>query len=452
MLFGLACDDGPPGIDGPDGEGEGEGEGEGDAFELKETIVLNEAQNLLVVPGFAITARPDGRYAVAWFETTQQVVACDLFDGGTVDGEVYRLMMADEQLDGTIRVRTVDPFVPNTKEDSVDLDVTPNGDIVVAYMGGEVTRTFCGASDLMLATENGDAFTRRTVAATATTTSECRGTAGGDPYCAQGEVVGLYPGISINSDGAVAIAYLDTHFGFADTDIFSSDLELAFGANTTQTTLTSINMESGGGYYAHATIAADGIVVMGHNVIATNQFVDENNRPFTVQDGLYAEVRLTDGTVRSSQLVRRARTTSRVATGAFPGKGLFVATHEQGNEQLLLFNSVDQGQNWTPTPVEQLGRTGRHPNILFLDDGTLVMAYGHCRDDTTQTQCSKSGDGVRVAKLGANNRFTRFTIPGDSEDLEGISTHAAVSGAREIVVASLNSSQNKIIVHRVGVR
>jgi hypothetical protein len=107
-------------------------------------------------------------------------------------------MLADEQPDGTLRTRVVDDFVPNTKERAVDLAATPEGDIVVAYMGGEVTRTFCGASDLMLAVEDGDTFTIRAVATTATTGSEWRGTAGGDPYCSQGEVVGLYPGVSVN--------------------------------------------------------------------------------------------------------------------------------------------------------------------------------------------------------------------------------------------------------------
>jgi hypothetical protein len=289
------------------------------------------------------------------------------------------------------------------------------------------------------------------VATTATTESACRGTAGGDPYCSEGEVVGLYPGVSVNADGQIAIAYLDTHFGFADTDIFSTDLELAFGT-VDSTRLTSINMESGAGYFGHASIADDGVIVMGHAVIANNQFVDENNQPFVVEDGIYAEVRLPDGTLRTSQIMRRTATASRVATGTFAGRGHFVAVHERGDEQLLLFSSTDDGQTWTPSPVEQLGRTGRDPNLVFLDDGTLVLAYGHCRDDADQASCTARSDGVRLAKQESNGRFTRFTIPGDAEDLEGIGTDAARSGARELVVAHLNSSSNAIIVHRVEVR
>ena len=450
-LTGIACDDGP-GTGGGEGVGEGEGEGEGetDAFQLLETRTIDGAVPL-VVPGFAITARPDGRFAVAWFEATEQQVNCDLFSGGTVLGDVYRLMLADEQPDGTLRIRTVDDNVPNTKEDAVDLDVTADGDIVIAYMGGEVTRTFCGASDLMLAVENGEGFTRRAVATTATTSSPCRGSAGGDPYCAQGEVVGLYPGVSVNDDGAIAIAYLDTHFGFADTDIFSSDLELARGT-VDATTLESINVESGGGYFGHATIADDGTIVMGHAVIGNNQFIDANNQSFVIEDGIYAEVRLPDGTVRSSQLMRRTATASRVATGSFAGLGLFVAVHERGDEQLLLFHSVDDGVSWQPSVVEQLGRSGRDPGLVFLDDGTLVLAYGHCRNDTNQDGCDARNDGVRLAKQEANGRFTRVDLGGDAEDIEGVGTDVARSGARELVAVHLNSSRNQLIVHRVEVR
>ena len=448
-----ACDasDGAVGEggDGDEGGGEGEGEGESAPFRLVETRTVDGAVPL-AVPGFGVTARPDGRFAVAWFESITETVTCQL-GSGTVQGDVYRLMLADEQPDGSLRTRVVDDFVPNTKERAVDLATTPEGDIVVAYMGGAVTDTFCGASDLMLAVEDVDAFTTRSVATTAATDSACRGSAGGDPYCSEGDVVGLYPGVSVNADGQIAIAYLDTHFGFADTDIFSTDLELAFGT-IDSTRLTSINMESGAGYFGHASIADDGTIVMGHAVIANNQFVDEDNQPFVVEDGIYAEVRLPDGTLRSSQLMRRTATASRVATGTFPGRGHFVAVHQRGDEQLLLFSSRDNGQTWTPSPVEQLGRSGRDPSLVFLDDGTLVLAYGHCRDDANQASCVARSDGVRLAKQESSGRFTRFTIPGDAEDLEGVGVDAARSGARELVVAHLNTSRNALLVHRVEVR
>ncbi|MDP2342393.1 MAG: sialidase family protein [Deltaproteobacteria bacterium] len=447
LAFALACD--APGPGPAEGEGEGEGEGEvGDAFTLVSSQEI-EGTDLLVVPGFAITARPDGRFAVAWFEEVTNTVECDLFAGGVVQGVVYALKIADEQVDGAVRIRTVDGNVPNTKEDSIDLAVDSSGAILLAYMGGTVTRTFCGASDLMLAVETGDTFSVTTVAATADTATTCRGEAGGDPYCGQGEVVGLYPGISVNGDD-VAISYLDTHFGFADTDINASDLELAIGDAGSGLALSSINMESGGGYFSSATLTEDGTVVIGHAVVANNTFSDGAGGTFIVEDGIYVEVVDSAGVIKSTNLLPGVTTESRVATGSFPGKGLFVAVHKRGDEQLLIFNSVDDGDTWIPAPVENLGKTGRDPGIVFLDDGRLVLAYGHCRDDTNQNNCDSRKDGARLA-LQDGTRFIKQTLAGDSEDNEGVGVDVAKSGPAEVVVVHLNSSQNRLIVQRVQV-
>jgi hypothetical protein len=451
LPLGAACDVVAEPTDDGIGEGEGEGEGEGaaEAFVLSETVTI-DGPLALALPGFALTARPDGRFALAWFEGTDATVTCQL-NQGTTQAPATRLVLADEQLDGSIRSRVVDPFVPDPRERAVDLATTPTGELVVAYSGGAVTQTVCGASDLMLAVEDGDGFSIRSVATTAATGTPCRGTAGGDPYCDEGEVVGLYPGVSVNADGDLAIAYMDAHFGFADTDIYSSDLELAFGSPT-QTQLTSINIESGAGYFAHASIANDDTVVIGHSLLGNNQFLDDDGAPYVVADGIYAEVRLTDGTVRSSLLLPGVATTSRVATATRAGRGHFVAVHERGDEQLLLFRSVDDGLSWTPAPVEQLGRTGRDPSIMFLDDDTLVLAYGHCRADANQEVCDARADGVRLAVETPAGRFVRWTIPGDAEDLEGAMPHAVVSGAREVLVAHRNTSRSEFLIHRVEVR
>ncbi len=448
LALASACD--AAGDGGREGEGEGEGEGDvvGDPFTLLETTSIDDADPL-VVPGFAITARPDGRFALAWFEASAQTVPCDLFDGGVVDGEVYVLRIGDEQVDGSVRIRTVDPFVPNTKEDAVDLAVDSAGNLMVAYMGGAVTRTFCGASDLLLAVENGETFGISTVADTADTGTPCRGNAGGDPYCAQGEVVGLYPGIAVNPNDDVALSYLDSHFGFGNDDITQTDLELASGT-ASALALSSINMESGGGYYSSCTLTDAAAVVIGHAVTANNQFADGKGGTFVVDDGIYVEVVDGAGAITSVNIFPGAATASRVATGAFPGLGLFAAVHERGNEQLLLFQSLDQGQTWTPSPVEQLGKSGRDPGIVFLDDGRLLLAYGHCRDDDNQTNCDARKDGVRLA-LKDGTRFRKTTLPGDSEDLEGIGVDVAKSGPAEVVVVNLNSSQNRLIVQRVQV-
>jgi hypothetical protein len=446
----------PPADEGGGGEGEGEGEGEGDAapFTVLATTTLDDAVPL-GVSGVAITARPDGRFAVAWFEDGDQTVLCDLASG-PVDGPTYVLKLADERPDGTVRVRVVDDAVPTNREDSVDLAVATDGAILIAYNGGEPTRTFCGASDLILAVEDdedGTTFTRRTVAADAGTSSTCRGAAGGDPYCAQGSVVGLFPGLSVDASGALALTYMDTHFGFGDTDVFSSDAELATGTATTTTT-RSVNMESGAGQYGSCALAPDGRVLVGHMVVGGNVFGDGAGDTYVVEDGIYAEVVGADGVVAGGidppPLLDGARTASRVATAFAPARGFLLAVHLAVDEDLRLFETADDGATWTSRFVEQLGRSGRDPGIVVLDDGRLVLAYGHCRDDTDRDTCDARRDGVRLA-VEAGDRFVKQTLPGDAEDLEGIGVDVAPSGPAEVVVVDLNTSQNRLTVRRVRV-
>jgi hypothetical protein len=459
ILVGLGGAPGcaPPDDGGPVGEGEGEGEGEGDGgavFTVLATTTLDEAVPL-TVSGVAVTARPDGRFAVAWFEAGDQTVRCTTA-GGSVDGPTYVLKVADERPDGSVRVRVVDPALPTNRDDSVDLATAPDGALVVAYNGGEPTTTYCGASDLILAVEDGedqDTFTRRTVAADSTTTSPCRGEAGGDPYCARGSVVGLFPALSVDDGGALALAYMDTHFGFGAEDINNSDAELATGTTTTTTT-RSVNMESGGGQHGSCALAPDGRVLVGHQTVADNPFRDPGGAEYVVERGIYAQVVGADGVVAGGvdppPLLAGVRTASRVATAFAPGRGFVVAVHLADDEDLRLFVTGDDGATWTSRFVEQLGRTGRDPGIVVLDDGRLVLAYGHCRDDAGGDTCDARGDGVRLA-VEDGPGFVRQTLPGDAEDLEGLAVDVAKSGPDELVVVDVNASQERLTVRRVRV-
>ena len=247
----------------------------------------------------------------------------------------------------------------------------------------------------------------------------------------------------------MAATYLDSHFGFGDTDITSSDLELAIGTPAS-TTLKSLNVESGAGYYGHVTLTDSGTVVVGHLVKGSNQFLDDDDRPYVVEKGIYAEVVTAEGVLNSSVLLPGVETASRVATGSFNGTH-HVAVHQRGTESLFLFSSSDDGVTWRPSPVEQRGRTGRDPGMVFLDDGTMVLVYGHCRADTNQVLCDARNDGVRIAKRLSTGQFSRFDVRGDAEDLEGIGVDVFKSGPREVVAVHLNASQNTLLVYRLGV-
>jgi hypothetical protein len=441
VLIGVACA-GEPTDGGPSGEGEGEGDADSAIVALTNTTEISAP--LLVVNGLAVAARSDGRFAVAYFTPSPRTVECQLTGGGNVQGVVYELHASLEETDGTVRDVIVDDNVPNNKEASVSMAVDGGGALLIAYNGGDVTRTYCGASDLRVAVESGAGFILQTAATVGDTGATCRGDAGGDPYCGQGEVVGLYPAIAAH-DGDVAIAYLDTHFGFADADINQSDLELARGT-ASSLMLSSINTETGAGYHATAAFSASGKLIVGHNVQANNRFRDDNNVDYTVSDGLWVGVEDATGVVVDQVLLPRVRTASRVAVGAV-GDVIHVAFHDRSDEQLLLFTSVDDGATFSPRPIEQRGRSGRDPNVLDVD-GNLILVYAHCRDDENGDGCSARDDGVRIARVGSTSAVKQ-DLRGDDEDLEAQNVIAAKSGAREFVVASVNTSRSVIVIQRV---
>jgi hypothetical protein len=213
-------------------------------------------------------------------------------------------------------------------------------------------------------------------------------------------------------------------------------------------------MESGGGYFGSCALADDGRVLVGHQVVGSNQFAGAGGGTYVVEDGIYAQVVGADGVVAGGEnpppLLAGKKTDGRVATAFLPGRGFAAAVHVRGDEELQLFVSGDDGASWSGRFVEQLGRSGRDPGIVVLDDGRVVLAYGHCRDDANDVTCDARKDGVRLA-VEDGNRFQKTTLPGDSEDLEGVGVDVARSGPAELVVVDLNTSQNLLTVRRVRV-
>jgi hypothetical protein len=441
LLFAIttvACaDDAGPG--GP-GEGEGEGEGEpgSDTMELVGPPSIIEITPVLSA-GMAMTVRADGRAAFVYVELGTTTVECVLFGGETVEEDTHDIKVADELADGTFRIRTV-ASPPPLAGDGVDIAVDPVSDaLVVAFQGGAPAAGVCGASDLVVAVESGDTFILTTVAESAgDAAGDCRD--GLDPLCQQGDFVGRFPALTI-ADGAMALAYTDNHFGFGETDIFESDLELVRGTSASAITgINSINTETGAGYFTSTAITPDGRTLIAHQLIGNN-----------IQDeGVYANVEQSDGTFLETMVIENPEVSGRVAAGA-SDSGLYVVLREDGTDQLFMFHSVDDGATWPFVAVEQLSVTGLNPQLGFLSDGTVVVAYGHCRDVDDGTElCSPSEDGVRVAwrDVGAT-QFNKATFLGDDEDSEGLNVDMAISADDIITTLSFNASQSQAMIHRI---
>lgn len=438
-----------------EGEGEeGEGEGEdGPEMVLMETHEVDTDVDVAISSGFALALRPDGRFAVAYGRNRSDAaqVECNRFGGGTILVDAWDILVVDEQTDGSFRERVVDS-VPPMPPAVVDITADPtSGALVIAYTGGDPANGACQGSDLRVAVENGDTFTLSTVAASAPTGAVCR-EAATQQLCNQGDCTGRNPGIAAGSDGTLAIAFVDEHFCFGETDIYKADLEIATGPSG-GLALGSVATETGSGYNNSVTITEDGAVLVGYQTLGNTTVYDDpaagTGPAHDVKDGIYASVSQSDGTFTETMLYERASTTGRVATAHRAGVGYFVAWKDEGTDQLLLYTSVDDGATWTAGYIEQTGNTGKDPSIGFLSDGTFVAAYGHCKDSDDGTQfCSQAEDGVRIAFREPGGGFVRKAFRGDDEDVDGTNADMAIAADDTVVVMSFNASAARIVVQR----
>lgn len=261
----------------------------------------------------------------------------------------------------------------------------------------------------------------------------------GRSLCAQGDLVGRFPALSI-LEGALALAYTDNHFGFGETDICKSDLELARGSLGSVNDITSINTEAGAGYHTSTALTAEGHVVIAHAIIG-NSHEDE---------GVYAATEQSDGTFKERLLFANAEVSSRIAVAAQEGQSIYVVFREDGTDQLIVMRSLDDGESFTPEIPERLSVTGHSPQAGFLADGTLVLAYGHCKDvDDGNPLCDTSADGVRVSwRAPSATQFSKATLLGDDEDLDGLAVDMAIVDD-VITTLSFNASQSQATIHRL---
>jgi hypothetical protein len=452
-LAAAACPEPGGGPGGIEGEGEGEGDGKLAVERAGDTVV--EAVGVSAPTGIALTLRADGRFAVAFARSPSDAppVTCQLFGGGTVTEDRVSIVVADEELDGNVRIRVVDDVPPLPGAPSVAIDVDPASDaLLVAYMGGAPAQGACQASDLMLAVESGAGFQIRTVTDQPGTITPCRDTAANQPFCDRGDVQGREPSIAVHGDGTIVIGYVDQHFGFADKDIFGADMEIARGTAASQQT-ESIATESGSGYRNTVALTADGRVIAGYATIGTGIFDDGNGGTVTISPGIYAAIEQEDGTFKEKALLARGATSGRVAAAFHPALGAAVAFRDDNGSQLLLYTSFDDGETWRAAAIEQSQGTGRNPRLGFLSDGTLVAAYSHCKDGAGGGDlCNAEQDGVRISlRPPGETSFSKFTFRGDDEDQDGIGADMRIAADDTIVVSSFNASTARIVVERFRV-
>jgi hypothetical protein len=294
--------------------------------------------------------------------------------------------------------------------------------------------TSAGFTPTTVATDSGDA------------SGECRLAENGeDSYCDIGDTVGQYASVATSTTGMIAISYQDFHNGFADKDINGTDLEIAKG--TGGLALQHVSTEAGAGYHSDVAFGPDDRVIIGHEVISNNQFLDADLTPYTWNKGIYVAVEQADGTFLDTLIADGVQTDHRVTVGHHESLGFAAAYNDRVSEDLIFWLSVDDGASWTPEPVDQLGLVGQSPALAFLSDGTPVIAYRFCASAGSAT-CNRAVDRVRLA-IRTSSGWKKQDMPQNDEENEGIDIALAVAPDDTIVVASQNATRGVIIVHEV---
>lgn len=417
---------------------------------LLETHEVDTDVDVSIPSGFALAVRPDGRFAVAYGRESSSApqVQCQDSFGSAMLVDAWDVMVVDEQADGTFRTRVVDSAGP-FQAPFVDMVADPtSGALIIGYSGGAPAVGACQACDSVIAVESGDTFTISTVATDGgSSPTACRAIF--QPVCGEGDCVGRNPGLAINSSGALAMTYIDQHFGFGETDIYKADLEVGLGTSA-GLALQSIATDSGSGYYNTVTIAEDGKVMSAYATIGNARVIDPaTGGDYIVNEGIYASTQQDDGTWSEVLILEEGETTGRISTAYREGSGYALAWRDDGLRQLFLYTSVDGGASWTPVAIEQTGNTGKDPAIGFLSDGTLVAAYSHCKDrDDGSAFCSQAEDGVRLTFREPGGPFVRKTFTFDDEDNDGTNTDMVIAQDDTVVVMSFNTSTARIVVQR----
>ena len=181
-----------------------------------------------------VVAASGVKVAFATLATTSQTATCANSASPTPLYDICVVLPTATGFAGSIA--TSQPYVARM---GVGITLDKSGDPVLAYTGGPAASMRCGGSDMLIASVSGGKLgTPRTIAADSQSTgmpADQAPNCAAQNVCNQGDATGYWPSIARDpSSGALGVAFQDLHFGAADTDFASSDVEFARAARRKQ--------------------------------------------------------------------------------------------------------------------------------------------------------------------------------------------------------------------------
>ncbi len=347
--------------------------------------------------GLDLTAAvdPSGRPAVAYFTRRAD---CD-----------YTLAISREATDGVWSTEVLpsaqDGGVRLTGHYGVALSFDPNGNPVVAYLGGNPSDTKPGApndgrwhclqgagdplpADGIIAYKDGAGWHRQTIATLSD--SIVSTTHNVDNI---GTVTGLWPSLAIGPTGAVHSTLRDIHFGADASAYQKSNLEYrqaaSLGGAKTVGEMVVPSVDDMGGLMGAGTYVRMALW-NGNPVVSfalSDQLTDDAKE-------IWFAARSPSGGWTKQQLSNVQGRPGHGPSLASSASGLAIAFLDAAEGDLLVATSSD-GTTFSVGAVEALGETGYHPAAGYAGS-TLGVLYAYCRAKTDpSTQCNSASNQLR---------------------------------------------------------
>jgi hypothetical protein len=306
----------------------------------------------------------------------------------------------------------------------------------LAYIGGTTDGNPLTPypTDLMLSKKTGGAWMETTLVTMGSqVTCSCPGT---QDYCHFGNVVGNYASMRARpGGGGYAIAYQDSHNGFARDDLDHADADVfTMGGPVMNVCADSVRS---GGQFADITYTKDKNVVLAYNLIRA---VPPNQLA-----GVWAAAY--DGMNWILTLVDANLAYGKVALGTAPDGTIYMAVPDSGNNNLLVGTSTTNGKTWHTSVVQQGGKTGLAPSIAFDGMGRPIIAFEYCGPSTDQNCPGSTGaqSEVRLVRLEGSTWHMCKVDNGQGMGMVGLFTSTIVTPDGKLGIAYVDDLNGSLL-------
>jgi hypothetical protein len=210
------------------------------------------------------------------------------------------------------------------------------------------------------------------------------------------------------------VAFRDLHFGFANTDLASSDVEFALGDTYS---VYTVDVARGGGTYNRLAFSPTGKAAIAHYSL-------------DFQPAVWLDYQTAQGW--SSQKLFTGKVREQLGFG-ISAQGLYAIVYFDDTKKLLMYRESTDGATWLAGDyVDRDGLTGYYPSLAFDDQGNPAVAYYRCGDYGVGDGCDADKDGLYLA-VRRQGTWQTHKVLGDAGIYEGLYTALAFVGGKAVI-------------------